>query len=122
MPENSFHILYNRLHSFTIINPSAGTIAPSGMETQLHHDSEAGNWVAFLFGAMFNILANFDIPAMIDYAMQAFTGGFICLLFKLLGDYLSPVFRSWWEDLQRWIEAGSEDDDEDQLRNNGMFN
>jgi hypothetical protein len=61
-------------------------------ELQPHHDPE-GNWIAFLFGAAFNILANFKLFFLLDYTLQAIVGGIICLGFKILGDILSPLWE-----------------------------
>ena len=66
------------------------------METQLHQNNGSGNWIAFLFGAIFNTLATFEIPYMTDYAVKACIGGFICLLFKMLGDVLNLALKDWW--------------------------
>lgn len=66
------------------------------MNTPMNHQAPAGlsggsasNTVAFLFGAIFNILANTDYASLIDYALKALIGGVIWLLFKLIGDYIS---------------------------------
>jgi hypothetical protein len=66
------------------------------MNTQINQHQSTGlpggqvsNTVAFLFGAIFNILANTDYASMIDYALKALIGGVIWLLFKILGDYIS---------------------------------
>lgn len=66
------------------------------MNAQLNHQQptglpggQASNTVAFLFGAIFNILANTDYASLIDYALKAVIGGVIWLLFKILGDYIS---------------------------------
>lgn len=53
----------------------------------------SGNWVAFLFGVVFNLLASIDLGFLLRYALQAIVGGFICLLFKLLGDRISVHFQ-----------------------------
>ena len=51
----------------------------------------SGNTVAFLFGAVFNILANTDYASFLDYSIKAVIGGVIMMLFKLLGDYISKL-------------------------------
>ena len=51
-----------------------------------------GNWIAFVFGAMFNILANVKLTFLLDYILQAVVGGIICLAFKIIGDVLSPLW------------------------------
>ncbi|HMV08147.1 MAG TPA: hypothetical protein PK325_01030 [Cyclobacteriaceae bacterium] len=79
------------------------------METQINHSNGSGNWIAFLFGAMFNILANFNLWHVIDYAAQAITGGLVCLLFKILGDFLSPLLKSWWKQFIAWLKAEDSD-------------
>jgi hypothetical protein len=45
-----------------------------------------------LFGAVFNLLSNVKLTLLLDYALQAFVGGLICLAFKILGDILSPLW------------------------------
>ncbi len=52
-----------------------------------------GNWIAFVFGAVFNLLGNVKLTFLIDYALQAVVGGIICLAFKILGDVLSPLWE-----------------------------
>jgi hypothetical protein len=44
--------------------------------------------VAFLFGAVFNILANTDNVGLIGYSIKATIAGIIMLLFNLLADYV----------------------------------
>jgi hypothetical protein len=65
------------------------------MTTQQNHGSS--NWIAFLFGAVFNLLSNvrisFLLSFLLDYAVQAVVGGFICLAFKIIGDVLSPLWE-----------------------------
>ena len=50
---------------------------------------EAGNWLAFLFGAVFNLFADVAPSALLEYTFQAVVGGIVCLGFKLLGDYIN---------------------------------
>ena len=52
-----------------------------------------GNWIAFVFGAVFNLLGNVKLTFLLDYALQAVVGGIICLAFKILGDILSPLWE-----------------------------
>ena len=52
-----------------------------------------GNGIAFLFGAVFNLLANVNLMFLLDYTLQAIVGGIICLGFKVLGDILSPLWQ-----------------------------
>jgi len=52
-----------------------------------------GNGIAFLFGAIFNLLSNVNLSFFIDYALQAIVGGIICLAFKIIGDVLSPLWQ-----------------------------
>lgn len=53
----------------------------------------AGNTIAFLFGAIFNILANLQYFSLLDYTLKAFIGGIVWLGFKLLGDHLSTRYK-----------------------------
>ena len=52
-----------------------------------------GNGIAFLFGAVFNLLSNVNLMFLLDYTLQAIVGGIICLAFKVLGDVLSPLWQ-----------------------------
>ena len=52
-----------------------------------------GNGIAFLFGAVFNLLSNVNLLFLLDYTLQAIVGGVICLAFKVLGDILSPLWQ-----------------------------
>jgi uncharacterized protein YqgC (DUF456 family) len=60
--------------------------------TQSNYGS--GNTVAFLFGAVFNLLANTDFSSLTDYSLKAVIGGIIMMLFKLLSDYISKKLFS----------------------------
>lgn len=61
--------------------------------TQINGSGQAGNWLAFLFGASFNLLANVNLLFLLDYALQAIVGGIICLAFKIIGDVSSPLWE-----------------------------
>jgi hypothetical protein len=61
-------------------------------EINQNHGS-GGNWIAFVFGAVFNLLGNVNLTFLLDYALQAVVGGIICLAFKILGDVLSPLWQ-----------------------------
>jgi hypothetical protein len=54
--------------------------------------SGGGNWIAFVFGAVFNLLAKVDLSFILDYVLQAVVGGIICLAFKIIGDVFSPLW------------------------------
>lgn len=62
------------------------------MNTEVQHHG-SGNWIAFLFGAVFNLLSNVNLLFLLDYALQAVIGGIVCLAFKVLGDILSPLWE-----------------------------
>jgi hypothetical protein len=57
--------------------------------TSQNNNWESGNWLAFLFGAVFNLFADIAPRVLLDYTLQAVVGGIVCLCFKLLGDYIS---------------------------------
>lgn len=57
------------------------------------NDGSGSNWIAFVFGAVFNLLGNVNLMFLLDYALQAVMGGIICLAFKILGDVLSPLWE-----------------------------
>lgn len=62
------------------------------MNTTTSPNSAGGNWFAFLFGAVFNLMARIDLSLIGEYILQAIAGGIICLVFKVLGDILSPLW------------------------------
>jgi hypothetical protein len=62
----------------------------------------SGNMVAFIIGAIFNILStNFDFSLLLNYIVQAVVGGIIFLLFKILADVLRPL---WLKCIQKIID------------------
>lgn len=63
------------------------------MNAEINQNYGSGNWIAFLFGAAFNLLANVNLIFLFDYAMQAIVGGIICLAFKIIADVLSPLWE-----------------------------
>lgn len=63
------------------------------MNAEINQNHGSGNWIAFLFGAMFNLLGNVKLLFLLDYALQAVVGGIICLAFKIIGDILSPLWQ-----------------------------
>lgn len=64
----------------------------NGAEINQNHGG-GSNWIAFVFGAVFNLLGNVNLIFLLDYALQAVVGGIICLAFKVLGDVLSPLWE-----------------------------
>ncbi len=52
-----------------------------------------GNGIAFLFGAVFNLLSNVNLSFLLDYTLQAIVGGIICLAFKIIADVFSPLWE-----------------------------
>lgn len=63
------------------------------METTINNNHGMGNGIAFLFGAVFNLLGNINLSFLLDYSLQAIVGGIICLAFKVLADVLSPLWQ-----------------------------
>ena len=63
------------------------------MNSAINHNDGMGNGIAFLFGAVFNLLGNVNLMFLLDYTLQAIVGGIICLAFKVLGDVLSPLWQ-----------------------------
>ena len=63
------------------------------MNAEINQNHGSGNWIAFLFGAAFNLLGNVKLLFLLDYAMQAVVGGIICLAFKIIGDVFSPLWE-----------------------------
>ena len=75
-----------------------------GMQLNLHPNDSAGNWIAFLFGATFNIAAHAIDPSPAGYIVHAIAGGIFCLMFKMLGDLFTPLVRRMGQRLTRWLE------------------
>lgn len=63
----------------------------------------SGNWIAFTFGAVFNVLGNVDLSFLLDYTLQALIGGIICLFFKIIGDVLSPLWQDYKEKIRKLL-------------------
>jgi hypothetical protein len=75
------------------------------MQNNHHHIDSAGNWIAFLFGATFNIVAHLFDSGPASFLVHAIAGGIICLLFKLVGDLFTPLVHRIGHRLSRWIEG-----------------
>lgn len=54
-----------------------------------HHPFDDGNLSVFFFGAIFSIIADLDTPDIKQYAVKAFLGGLVWLVFKLVSDLLT---------------------------------
>lgn len=67
------------------------------------HDS-MGNWIAFLFGATFNIVTHVIESGPGSYFVHAMAGGIICLMFKMVGDLFAPLVRRIGFRITRWLE------------------
>lgn len=76
------------------------------MNTEINQNHGSGNWIAFLFGAAFNLLGNVNLLFLLDYALQAIVGGIICLAFKILGDVLSPLWEKHKERVKKFTRVG----------------
>ena len=76
------------------------------MNTAINQNHGSGNWIAFLFGAAFNLLGNVNLLFLLDYALQAIIGGIICLAFKILGDVLSPLWEKHKERVKKFTKVG----------------
>lgn len=58
-----------------------------------------------MFGAIFNLVSSAgDFDFLIKHILQAVIGGFIFLLFKMLGDVLSPLLEGPKERLKKFID------------------
>ncbi len=56
--------------------------------------SKEGNWIAFTFGAVFNLLSNLHFDMVIEYAVQATVGGIVVLLFQIYWRHSSVVLET----------------------------
>jgi len=63
------------------------------MNAEVNQNHGSGNWIAFLFGAVFNLLGHVKLLFLLNYALQAVVGGIICLAFKILGDVFNPLWE-----------------------------
>jgi hypothetical protein len=55
--------------------------------TEINQNHGSGNWIAFVFGAAFNLLGNVKLLFLLEYAEQAILGGII------VGPVLTADFR-----------------------------
>ena len=56
------------------------------MNTEIQQNQGAGNWIAFLLGAIFNVLASIISSQLLEHALIALIGGVIWLLFQVLAN------------------------------------
>jgi hypothetical protein len=57
------------------------------MNTEIDRDHRrAGNWIAFLVGAIFNVMASIDFNRLLEYVLIALIGGLTWLLFQILAN------------------------------------
>lgn len=57
------------------------------MNTEIQQNNTgSGNWVAFLFGAILNLIVSIDYMSHVDYAIHMLIAGLVWLLFKKLGE------------------------------------
>ncbi|MEO5980005.1 MAG: hypothetical protein ABIS36_23260 [Chryseolinea sp.] len=75
------------------------------MQINYHPNHGGGNWIAFLFGAVFNVAANVVDPGPASYLVHAIAGGLICLMFKIIGDLFTPLVRGMGQRLTRWLDS-----------------
>ncbi len=80
------------------------------MDTQLSNSNGSGNWIVFLFGAMFTTVANSVESNAINYAGHAIVGGVIFLAFKMLGDFLTPLLLRLGTKFKRWLDEDDQFD------------
>ncbi|HEY9008084.1 MAG TPA: hypothetical protein VIM75_18210 [Ohtaekwangia sp.] len=73
--------------------------------TTTPNHNAGGNWFAFLFGAIFNLMARIDLSFLMEYILQAVAGGIICLAFKIIGDILSPFWLKQKERVNKFTRA-----------------
>lgn len=64
-----------------------------------------GNWIAFLFGATFNLVTHMLDSGPASYLVHAIAGGIICLIFKMAGDLFTPLVNRIGVRITRWLEG-----------------
>lgn len=50
--------------------------------------------IVFIFGAVFNVLANNAPDTFMDYGLKAIIGGIVWLVFKVLSDFIASKFKT----------------------------
>lgn len=73
------------------------------MQLNYSHNS-GGNWIAFLFGATFNMVAHALDSGPASYLIHAIAGGIICLILKMIGDLFTPLIHRLGHRILRWLE------------------
>ena len=86
-------------------NLAFGLLHIRGMQHNHSFNDSAGNWIAFLFGATFNIVTHMLDSGPTSYLVHAIAGGIICLLFKLIGDLFTPLVHRLGHRITRWLEG-----------------
>ena len=86
------NVIFQRLHICAMQNNHA-------------FNDSAGNWIAFLFGATFNLVTHMLDSGPASYLVHAIAGGIICLLFKLVGDLFTPLVQRLGVRITRWLEG-----------------
>jgi hypothetical protein len=56
------------------------------MNAEINQNHGSGNWIAFLLGAIFNVLASINVSSLLEHALIALIGGVIWLLFQILAN------------------------------------
>ena len=60
------------------------------MNTDIQHNHGSGNWVALLFGAIFNLIVSITYQGLIEYGIYSLVGsviaGAVWLFYKKLAD------------------------------------
>jgi hypothetical protein len=57
------------------------------MNTEINQNQRrSGNWIAFLVGAVFNVMASIDFNRLLDYVLIALIGGVTWLLIHILAN------------------------------------
>ncbi|CAN5617187.1 hypothetical protein BH10BAC4_BH10BAC4_24860 [soil metagenome] len=56
------------------------------MNAEINQNHGSGNWIAFLLGAIFNVLASINFNSLLEHALIALIGGVIWLLFQIIAN------------------------------------
>ena len=75
------------------------------MQSNHAFNDSAGNWIAFLFGATFNLVTHMIDSGPASYLVHAIAGGIICLMFKMVGDLFTPLVQRLGIRIMRWLEG-----------------
>jgi hypothetical protein len=71
------------------------------MDAQHTSNTGQGNWIVFLIGAVFNVLAQLNFSSLVEHTVKMIIGGLAFLLVKALVEKLTPwgkgLLKKFWD-------------------------